>query len=111
MGWDTRIGCTLGGRSRARRRRDLFRTQLWWDHLPSPEVLGRGGQQNHEEPLKCPHCSAPGLASTWHLLAECSAPTLVKTRTAAAYQLRKMVLDLIPHRQSERGDAGTMHSL
>ena len=55
--------------------------QLWWDHLPSPEVLGRGASE--EEAPRCIHCGRAGMGSTWHVLGECLAPRLVEARRVA----------------------------
>jgi hypothetical protein len=78
---------------RATRALDLFRTKLWWDHLPSPEVRGRGKHIETEE--ACPYCTQLGRMSTWHILAECQAPTLVIARRGAYHlltaELRKFV--------------------
>ena len=65
---------TGGGLDRQRAKAgfdDVFRMQLWWDHLPSPpEVLNRGGS-NPSLANHCPYyCSEGVRGSTWHLLAE-----------------------------------------
>ena len=46
--------------------------QLWWDHLPSPEVIDRGGADPGL--ANCAYCAEGVRGSTWHLLAECQHP-------------------------------------
>ena len=87
-----------GAKTGAGRRRDLFRTQLWWDHLPSPEVMARGTKaaaEPDQEP-SCPYCDAPGIASTWHLMGECPEQSLVAARKAAARHAREVVVRVTP---------------
>ena len=55
---------------------DVFRTRLWWDHLPSPAIRARGGAESD----KCNLCGSGSIGTTWHVLAECGAEGLVKAR-------------------------------
>ena len=91
VGWDRRVLPTLGGRKRARQAIDLFRTKLWWDHLPSPEVLHRG---EANPPTRCMYCEEPDRPSSWHVLAECRHPRLVSARAAATRRVRAEVMRL-----------------
>ena len=86
--WDTRVLPKLGGKRRASKPVDVFRAQLWWDHLPSPEVMHRGVKQV-DPAATCDRCQEQGVASTWHLLAECKSEELVAVRTAATELMRR----------------------
>ena len=52
--WDWRkLGHLSRKRCANKIRLDIFRTQLWWDHLPSPQVLHRGTKA--VPPPRCPY--------------------------------------------------------
>jgi hypothetical protein len=51
---------------------DIFKSKLWWDHLPSQQVLARGDGSGSSSLLTCDLCGQPEAeGSTWHLLACC----------------------------------------
>ena len=97
VGWDRRVQTGLGRKKRARGGVDLFRTKLWWDHLPSPEVLQRGKEATGDE--ACPYCAETGVVSTWHILAACPNEALQRTRTLATELIHRAVTE------HARGDA------
>ena len=62
-------------------------SSVWWDHLPSPEVLNRGNTSG--PPPGCPaYCDDGRQGSSWHLLAEYQHPTLHRVRAAVTNQVR-----------------------
>ena len=76
---------------RARKGDTIFRLKLWWDHLPSPEVLQRRQEVRVDE--KCAYCECRGRVSTWHLLAQCQAPPLKEARKRVGEKLRRAGLE------------------
>ena len=95
VGWDTRITGKCGKQGAAKSALDVFRTQLWWNHLMTPEVLSRGKKPG-EVRQECELCGAEGVATAWHILGECSYGRLVESRSAAAKMLRERVVKLVP---------------
>jgi hypothetical protein len=70
---------------------DIFRTQLWWDHLPSPVNFLRG--KATPEDAKCLYCDAPGIVTSWHILAKCTNAALVSARRAATVGIHTAIAD------------------
>jgi hypothetical protein len=50
---------------------DVFISKLWWDHLPSQQVLSRGDPLVDPSSSKCELCQVPGEGSTWHVMSAC----------------------------------------
>ena len=71
---------------------DVFRTQLWLNHLMTPEVLARGKKASEVE-TECQACGASGVATAWHLLGECKLPALVTSRRAAGKLTREKIVE------------------
>ena len=70
-----KTGVKLGGRQ-------IFRSKLWWDHLPSQQVRARGkGTSEAPADPSCELCGEPGEGSTWHTLSACPHPQLVGGET------------------------------
>jgi hypothetical protein len=89
--WDDRVLPRLGGKRKARTAVDIFRTQLWWDHLPSPVNFLRG--KATPEDAKCLYCDAPGIVTSWHILAKCPNVALVSARRAATVGIHTAIAD------------------
>jgi hypothetical protein len=84
-------GRKMGGKTV---KRDIFRSKLWWDHLPSQEVRARGtkgGGGGEEDITVCELCGEAGPGSTWHVLANCKHENLVEARSLITMELRNQV--------------------
>ena len=68
---------------------EVFRSKLWWDHLPSQGVRARGCTVAEREAMRCNLCGRAGAGSTWHILAECLTPALITVRSKGASELGK----------------------
>ena len=63
---------------------DVFKSKLWWDHLPSQQVLSRGDPLVDPSSSKCELCQVPGEGSTWHVMSACQgAEEIVLARISA----------------------------
>ena len=79
--------------------RIIFRSKLWWDHLPSQQVLNRGVPATQQPPelSTCELCGKMGEGSTWHLLASCKGATeIIQMRQAAHGHFSNLLVDLRP---------------
>jgi hypothetical protein len=104
---DRRLKLSSGGGREKNRTNTIFRTKLWWDHLPSQGVRLRGERltESQLEDTPCDLCDEKqtGGGNTWHILGECLHPSLRSAREEATdgvwVEVQKMMADSSTRRE------------
>ena len=98
---DTRLVKTSEKMTTKSTAQTVFRSKLWWDHLPSQQVRARGKQRQggavnidggvaeEQDRPKCQLFGQDSEGSTWHVLALCEERSLTAARREAADKLRE----------------------
>ena len=84
--WDDVVARAIVAKCAKNTGSDVFRLQLWWDHLPSQARNARQ-QPKGDSPLQCDFCSHKGPVGAWHILSACMNDEVVETRKAVTEQL------------------------
>ena len=92
---DNRLSKTNRRSQLMRSKWDVFRSKLWWDHLPSMWVRNRGSSLSTEdcEHRRCDLCGEKSQGTTWHILGRCTNPELILARHARSQQKLRQALD------------------